>query len=142
MDRDLALFNQRLRERVLILLYEKEFRTETYQELDSLLDDTEKLLSDQAIDLAINISDKIADIDEIINEFLENWRFERISSTDKEALRIGIYELIYMKELEPKIVIDRIVRLSKKFGEEESGKFVNGILGAVFRKYIGKDANV
>jgi len=142
MDKKLALFNQKLRERVLILLYQREFRTETFDELDTLLNNNENSLSKVSIELALKINDNILEIDNIIKEFLENWSFDRISSTDKEALRIGIYELIHMKELEPKIVIDRIVRLSKKFGEEESGKFVNGILGTVYRKYVDTNAKL
>jgi len=142
MDKQLALYNQKLRERVLILLYQREFRTETFNELDILLNNNENSLSKDSIELAIKINDNILEIDNIIKEFLENWTFERISSTDKATLRIGIYELMHMKELEPKIVIDRIVRLSKKFGEEESGKFVNGILGAVYRKYVDINAKL
>jgi N utilization substance protein B len=135
------LFNQKVRERVLTLLYEKEFRDEPLEELNELLyEDTEPpSLGDEAVKMTKEIINKRERIDKIIKKFLEHWDFERISSTDKEALRIGIYELIYRKDFEPKVVIDRIVRISKKFGEEDSGKFVNGILGAVYRNYIEKD---
>lgn len=135
------LFNQKLRERVLTLLYEKEFRNESLDKLNELLteDDEPENLKDEAVKIAEKIIEKIDFIDEIIKEFLEHWDFNRIASTDKEALRIGTYEIIYRTDLEPKIVIDRIVRISKKFGEEDSGKFVNGILGAIYRKYIEKN---
>jgi len=137
MTDNLPLLNQKLRERVLVLLYEKEFRKESLEELnESLEEDEEILIGSEVIKMAKDILEKKKEIDEIIKSFLENWAFERIASLDKEALRIGVYELIYKRELEPKIVIDRIVRISKKFGEKDSGKFVNGILGAVYRNYI------
>lgn len=137
MSDDSPLFNLKLRERVLTLLYEKEFREESLEELNELIcDNEEDEIRDKAIKMAKAIIEKKDEIDKIIKRFLENWTFERIASLDKEALRIGIYELIYRRDLEPKIVIDRIVRISKKFGEKDSGKFVNGILGAVYRNYI------
>lgn len=137
MANDSPLLNQKLREKVLTLLYEKEFREESVEELNVLLkEDEDSQIAEEAVELAKAIIEKRDDIDKIIKKFLENWTFDRIASLDKEALRIGIYELIYRRELEPKVVIDRIVRISKKFGEKDSGKFVNGILGAVYRNYI------
>jgi len=143
MANDTPLLSQKLREKVLTLLYEKEFREESVEELNNLLhEDEDSEITEEAIDLAKAIIEKQDEIDKIIKKFLENWTFDRIASLDKEALRIGIYELIYRRDLEPKVVIDRIVRISKKFGEKDSGKFVNGILGAVYRNYIeNKDGN-
>jgi len=134
-------FNQQLHERILILLYQKEFRQESVEFLNQLIEDDceaegDYPLADAPLYLTTQILSRIPEIDSHIQEFLENWSFDRIMVIDKESLRIGIYELLYQKDMEPKIIIDRLVRLSKKFGGENSGKFVNGILGAVFRKYI------
>lgn len=140
-----ARFNQYLHERILILLYQKEFRTESIEYLNQLMDedidpDVDDVLAEAPIFITNQILEKTATIDGYIQEFLENWSFERIMLIDKESIRIGVFELLYQKDLEPKIVIDRLVRLSKKYGGENSSKFVNGILGAVYRKYInGKE---
>lgn len=139
MANDSPLLNQKLREKVLTLLYEKEFREESLEELNDLLyEDEDEEIGEEAVEMAKAIIEKKDEIDKIIKRFLENWTFDRIATLDKEALRIGIYELIYRRDLEPKIVIDRIVRISKKFGEKDSGKFVNGILGAVYKNYVEK----
>jgi N utilization substance protein B len=136
-----AQFNQYLHERILILLYQKEFRFESVEYLNQLMDedidtDVDIVLAEAPIQITNNIIEMTKEIDESIQEFLENWSFDRIMLIDKESIRIGVYELLYQRDLEPKIVIDRLVRLSKKYGGENSSKFVNGILGAVYRKYI------
>jgi transcription antitermination protein NusB len=136
-----AQFNQYLHERILILLYQKEFRTENIEYLNQLMDedidpDVDIVLAEAPIQITNKIIELTKEIDDSIQEFLENWSFDRIMLIDKESIRIGVYELLYERELEPKIVIDRLVRLSKKYGGENSSKFVNGILGAVYRKYI------
>ena len=138
-----AQFNQYLHERILILLYQKEFRPEDIEYLNQLMDEdvdpeVDIVLAEAPIQLTNHIIELTAEIDGYIQEFLENWSFDRIMLIDKESIRIGVYELLYQRDLEPKIVIDRLVRLSKKYGGENSSKFVNGILGAVYRKFISE----
>lgn len=141
MNESSAQFNQYLHERILILLYQKEFRRESVEYLNQLMDEdidpgVDIVLAEAPIQITNHIIELTKEIDDSIQEFLENWSFDRIMLIDKESIRIGVYELLYQKDLEPKIVIDRLVRLSKKYGGENSSKFVNGVLGAVFRKYI------
>lgn len=138
-----AQFNQYLHERILILLYQKEFRPESVEYLNQLMDDdidldVDLVLGEAPIQITNHIIELTSEIDNSIQEFLENWSFDRIMLIDKESIRMGVYELMYQRDLEPKIVIDRLVRLSKKYGGENSSKFVNGILGAVYRKYINE----
>ena len=140
MTNDSPLLNQKLREKVLTLLYEKEFRKESLEELSDLLfEDGDNEITKEAVEMTKAIIEKKDEIDKIIKKFLENWTFDRIASLDKEALRIGIYELIYRRDLEPKVVIDRIVRISKKFGEKDSGKFVNGILDSLHKELLAEN---
>ena len=147
MNESSAQFNQYLHERILILLYQKEFRPEDVEVLNQLMDEdvdpeVDIVLAEAPVHITNHIIELTKEIDESIQEFLENWSFDRIMLIDKESIRIGVYELLYQRDLEPKIVIDRLVRLSKKYGGENSSKFVNGILGAVYRKYInGKEQN-
>ncbi|OGQ60529.1 MAG: transcription antitermination factor NusB [Deltaproteobacteria bacterium RIFCSPLOWO2_02_FULL_53_8] len=67
-------------------------------------------------------------IDGIINECSENWTVDRMPLVDRNILRIAVYELEHLSDVPFKVVIDEAVELAKRFGSEESGAFVNGIL--------------
>jgi N utilization substance protein B len=70
-------------------------------------------------------------IDEIINRYSEHWRLYRMSKIDRNILRMAIYELIYLRNIPPAVTINEAVELAKKYGTEESGAFVNGILDRI-----------
>lgn len=84
--------------------------------------------------LCQGIMENIKAIDEKIRHFAPEWPIERISLVDKNILRIGIYELLFNQETPPKVVIDEAIELAKTFGSESSGRFVNGVLGAIYKK--------
>ncbi len=71
-----------------------------------------------------------------IESNLQNWKIERVWLVDKCVLQIAVAELLYVKDTPPSVAIDQAVRLAKKFGGDESGRFVNGMLGAVYRKNV------
>ena len=71
-------------------------------------------------------------IDEIIKKHAPDWPLEQISPVDRTVLRMGIFELKFLNEVPPKVAINEAVELAKTFGGEASGKFVNGVLGAIF----------
>ncbi|MEK7197889.1 MAG: transcription antitermination factor NusB [Patescibacteria group bacterium] len=74
-------------------------------------------------------------IDAIIAKTAPEWPIDQISIVDRNVLRIGIYELLYSNRLEvpPKVAINEAIELAKSFGGETSGKFVNGVLGTIYR---------
>lgn len=72
-------------------------------------------------------------IDVLIREASENWRLERMATVDRNVLRVAIYELVHEAETPPAVVIDEAIEIAKRFGGEESGQFVNGVLDAVKR---------
>ncbi len=74
------------------------------------------------------------EIDKIIGEVAPEWPVAQIGSVDRNVLRVGIYELVFAKEVPPKVVINEAVEVGKTFGGESSGKFVNGVLGTLFKK--------
>jgi N utilization substance protein B len=79
------------------------------------------------------------EIDKLIEKSAPEWPIEQIATVDKVILRIAIFELLYDDEVPPKVAIDEAVELAKTFGGENSSKFVNGVLGTVYRsskKYI------
>ncbi len=82
------------------------------------------------------ILDKQKDIDLIIEKAAPDWPIDKISLMDRNILRLGLFELIFSdrKEVPPKVAINEAIELSKTFGGETSSKFVNGVLGAVYKE--------
>lgn len=78
-------------------------------------------------------------IDEIITKAAPKWPLKQIPALDRNVLRIGIYELLYSdySEVPPKVAINEAIELAKEFGGPTSGKFVNGVLGTIY-KQIGE----
>lgn len=75
-------------------------------------------------------------LDEIIVKAAPDWPIEKISITDRNILRIGLYELLFgnRNEVPPKVAINEAIELAKTFGGENSGRFINGVLGAVYKE--------
>jgi N utilization substance protein B len=73
-------------------------------------------------------------IDELLVEYLKGWQIDRLSKVDKEVLRLAAYEMIFRDDVPPKVVVNEAIELSKHFGTEESGKFVNGVLGKMIKE--------
>lgn len=75
-----------------------------------------------------------AAIDAKIAEHLENWSFDRLASVEKTALRIAVYELLHHSDVPQGVVINEAIEISNLFGDEKSGKFVNGVLSRIIKK--------
>lgn len=86
---------------------------------------------------------KQPDLDRIIEKAAPDWPLEKIANVDRNVLRIGLYELLFAdrSQVPPKVAINEAIELAKTFGGETSGKFVNGVLGAVYKELgePGKD---
>jgi N utilization substance protein B len=70
-------------------------------------------------------------IDSLISQFSEHWRLDRMSMVDRNILRLAVYELLGRPDIPAKVSINEAVELGKKFGTEESGAFINGILDRI-----------
>jgi N utilization substance protein B len=94
-------------------------------------------------ELLDNILEKRKDIDDIIEKAAPEWPIDKISIVDRNILRIGLFELLFAdrKEVPAKVAINEAIELAKTFGGESSGRFVNGVLGAVYKEMgePGKD---
>lgn len=73
-------------------------------------------------------------IDDILSVYLKGWKMDRLSRVDRQVLRLAVYEMIYRDDIPPKVVINEAIELAKNFGTEESGKFVNGVLGKMVKE--------
>lgn len=93
--------------------------------------------------LVQGIMSKKEELDEIIQKAAPEWPIDQIAVIDRNILRIGLYELLFedRKEVPPKVAINEAIELAKSFGGEASGKFVNGVLGTVYKEIgePGKD---
>lgn len=87
-------------------------------------------------DLVKGVVKHLLQIDKIITKTAPDWPIEQISIVDRNVLRIGLYELLFAdhQEVPPKVAINEAIELAKSFGGESSGKFVNGVLGTVYRE--------
>ena len=82
------------------------------------------------------ISVHLEEIDKIIGKAAPEWPLEQIGIIDRNVLRIGLFELLYAnkEEVPPKVAINEAIELAKSFGGESSGRFVNGVLGTVYKE--------
>jgi transcription antitermination protein NusB len=83
--------------------------------------------------LTAGISEHITEIDEVITVSAPEWPIPQIAQVDLAILRLAVFELLFDDEVPPKAAINEAVELAKAFGGENSSKFVNGVLGTVFR---------
>lgn len=101
---------------------------------DELLQYVRELLDD--------LVPKIPDIDRLLTNFLEGYQVERLSRVDREVLRLGVYEMLYRNDIPPRVAVNEAIELAKHFGTEESGKFVNGVLGKMIKRVDELKADV
>lgn len=127
-----------VRELAFKLLYQIEIQKEINNEDLELFFENNEIQSKQAQDY---IEDVVNGINKNANEIMdtisrnlkEDWKIERVSKVNLALLKLGIYEIVY-KELPFKVVINEVVELAKKYGEETSKVFINGILASVVKE--------
>ena len=88
--------------------------------------------------LVCGVRENLDYLDQMIRKSSKNWRLERMSVVDRSILRLGAYEILFMNETPPKVSIDEAIELGKKYGAEESGAFINGILDNIFLSFKEK----
>lgn len=97
---------------------------------DEALDDNELLKF--ILDTVAGVLSRRKKIDETIAAFSKGWKIYRMAMVDRNILRLGVFELCFNPNIPPKVAINEAVELAKRFGDESSAKFINGILDSVF----------
>jgi N utilization substance protein B len=126
-------------------LYEANFRggEKTKEIVLRNIDSRKEKVDDSFIEKIIaGVKKNEGEIDKFIEKSAPEWPIEQIATVDKTILRMAIFELLYDNEVPPKVAIDEAVELAKAYGGENSSKFVNGVLGTVYRssdKYNSKE---
>ena len=75
-----------------------------------------------------------AKIDQMIEQYTENWALERMAAVDRNILRVAVYEMLWTDEAPGKVVINEAIEIAKKFGTKESGRFINGVLDRIHKE--------
>lgn len=134
------------REIVVQSLYQMEMNLVDSEEAVSTLleeaseeNETERVIKDEiklkeyALELVNGTwSNKVA-IDELLGHYLVGWQISRLSRVDRQVLRLATFEMVYQSDVPAKVVVNEAIDLAKHFGTEDSGKFVNGVLGNMIK---------
>lgn len=95
--------------------------------------------------VAKGVIEKVAELDDKIQKAAPAWPLDQIPPLDKTILRLSAYELLFMDEIPPKVAINEAVELGKTFGGENTSKFVNGVLGTLYRacdRYVPEEDEI
>lgn len=84
--------------------------------------------------LLAGVVERLANLDEMIDQYAVGWRVERMATIDRNLLRIALYEILYRDDIPDGASVNEAVEIAKRFGDAESPKFINGILGEVLRR--------
>jgi N utilization substance protein B len=87
--------------------------------------------------IVFGVVEKQAEIDQLIKENLENWKLERLATVDRNLIRIATYELIFVRnEVPENVVLDEAIEIAKIYGDDQSSRFINGVLSKVKEKIL------
>jgi N utilization substance protein B len=129
----------------------REFALQVLYQLDVTKEDAAKILSqfrnhfpqheesNGFAELIVHgVLDHAREIDQLIERYSENWRLDRMSMIDRNILRMAIFELIYCEDIPPKVTLNEAIELGKRYGSEDSGSFINGILDRIQNEAVRK----
>ncbi len=129
------------RSAIIQTLYELDFNNFTQKDylalLENNLNEFWPVIKDQEFSkkLLKGIMDYKEKIDKLIEKYAPEWPISKINLVDRNILRLGIYELLYgdSQEVPPKVAINEAIELAKEFSGETSGRFINGVLGSIYK---------
>ncbi len=125
---------RRAREIALQVLYQKELNCIEIEEALNLFRNNFEVLKgamDFSERLVKGVEQHRDDLDRVIEHYSSNWKVDRMAHVDRTILRIATYELLYCDDIPPKVAINEAIDIGKKYGSEDSGAFINGVLDKV-----------
>ena len=129
-----------LRTVVMQTLYEWDFYKKDAKRIDEFIKENmlEFAKSEEGTDFVKSeiegVLKNLKKIDEIIEEAAPEWPLDQIAMVDRNILRLGVYELMFTDDIPPKVAINEAIELGKSFGGRSSGKFINGVVGGIFKR--------
>lgn len=131
---------------VMQILYQWDFRERPTAALPAIIEqqleefgvglDKDKEYVRETVDAVI---ERIDELDKIIEQYATNWPIEQIAIVDRNILRIGVYEMKMNDKIPAKVAINEAIEVAKNYGGPSSGKFVNGVLGAMYKEMEPED---
>ncbi len=125
-------------------LYQWDFNGKEAKSLDDVIEANLKEFAPDFDDkgfveeLVKSVIENVKKIDTIITKYAPDWPIEQITNVDRNILRIGVQELKFSETIPSKVAINEAIELAKTFGGESSGRFVNGVLGAIYKDMVVK----
>jgi len=123
------------REHILQILYQREINPEPLEDLLHSFweehNDANGEVRSFAQELVKGTLEHLNELDEVIERYTENWQLHRMAAVDRNILRFATYELLFREDIPPKVTINEAVNIAKKYSNEDSGKFVNGVLDKI-----------
>lgn len=122
------------------VLYWWDFRGMPEGDLNSILDYNMREFAPEFDDngftrtIVKGVAKHVDELNTLIVKYAPEWPLDKITPVDRNVLRIGIYELKYSPEIPPKVAINESIELAKGFGGDSSGKFINGVLGTIYKE--------
>ena len=106
--------------------------------LDQMFKDFAPQFDDQAFvrEILNGVAANCDEIDAYISKYATEWPLAQITIVDRNVLRIGVFELVYNADIPAKVAINEAIEVAKGYGSESSGKFVNGVLGAIYKDLV------
>src|SRR5262249_46532628 len=86
--------------------------------------------------LVSGVAENRESLDSLIEKCSENWKISRMPRIDRNILRLGIFQLIHCKDIPPAVTMDESIELAKRFGEDRTPSFVNGLLDRIFKEHV------
>lgn len=123
-------------------LYEWDFKGKNKEEMPAIMEYNIKEfapgIKDETFtrDLAEGVLRHLEEIDALIKKYATQWPIDQITTIDRNVLRLGIFELVFYENTPSRVAINEAIEVAKSFGGESSGKFINGVLGAIYKDRI------
>ena len=133
---------RRARELAIQVLFHLEFSPDDPSEAFDLICenfDARKSIRDFSKKLVLGVCEEKKTLDKVISEASKNWRIERMARLDKSILRLAAFEIMFIEDIPPKVSLDEAVEIGKKFGGEDSGRYINGVLDNIYSTTVKND---
>ncbi|MFB0841978.1 transcription antitermination factor NusB [Paenibacillus oleatilyticus] len=108
----------------------EEARTEDEAQLTR---ERDQIVPHEVLELVEGTMQHKRQIDGLLSDYLKGWQMDRLSKVDREIMRLATYEMVFREDVPAKVVVNEAIEMAKNFGTEESGKFVNGVLGKMIK---------
>ena len=123
------------RECALQILYAADIRKESPGDYAGIFWEDHPTIKDEVRSFSDSLIDGVSKnkdlIDSVITKYATNWQIQRMAAIDRNVLRLATFELLLTEDIPPKVAINEAIEMAKKYGDKDSGKFVNGVLDKI-----------